>query len=80
MDLPSCHLRPFWRVLILVFLQCLTLPCKGEINVHLVFVSYDAVARGRTNTGWGFENVGSAVHLAIEDYQARGGLSNVVFR
>ena len=55
-----------------------TLGSALTINLGLLF--NHGIDDEKTNNGWSFENFASAISLAIEDYQARGGLQNVSFR
>ena len=62
----------------LCLVTLITLGSALTINLGALF-NY-GTDTGRPNDGWSFENLGSAISLAIEDYQNRGGLPNVNFR
>ena len=68
-------------LLILHMMCILSLATSGStLTIKLGLLFRHGTDVGRPNNGWSFENIGSAISMAIEDYQARGGLPNVSFR
>ena len=70
--------------LIMVYLRVaiilsLALHCNSLI-INVVAQLRDGIRNGRPNSGWALENIGSAVSIAIEDFQAKGLLTEHTFR
>ena len=66
----------FLRVAILL---SLALHCN-PLTINVVAQLRDGIRDGTPNSGWAFENIGSAISIAIEDSQAKGLLTEHTFR
>ena len=66
--------------LIHVLCVVLLLTQGSALTINLGALFHHGIDYGYPNDGLSFENVASAMSLAIEDYQSRGGLLNVSFR
>ena len=63
----------------LAIIISLTIHCT-PLTINVVVHLTDGIRSGRYNIGWDLENVGSAVSIAIEDFQAKGILTEHTFR
>ena len=69
-------------ILVMVLAVCLLAAIRPSTSITINLVAFMAQGPdvGVYNNEWLFDNVASAVSLAIEDFQGRGGLPGVTFR